>query len=214
MTAKIIKLDPGNRLSVLREAAGVLKDGGLVAYPTESFYALGADATNPLAIEWVFRAKKRHPDNPLPVIVHDSSVIPAYAKDISPMARKAIDLLMPGPVTLVLWAADIVPHNITASTGKVAIRVPEQELMLEMARIMGSPIVATSANISGTPGLTTAQAVMEAIGAGIELIIDDGETPGPPASTLLDVTVAPPAVLREGRLKKSSIEKVLGRLKS
>jgi len=214
MSAKIIRLDQTNRLSVIEEAAGVMKDGGLVAYPTESFYALGADALNPLAIEWVYRAKKRPPENPLPVIVHDRSVIQRYAKDISPLAQYAIDKLTPGPVTLVLWAADDVPHNLTASTGKVAVRLPEQELMLTLARMMGSPVVATSANISGSPGLTSAGDVMEAIGAGIELIIDGGKTPGPPASTLVDVTFALPAILREGRLEKSSIEKVLGRLKS
>lgn len=214
MSAKIIRLDLSDYMSVLEEAACVMKDGGLVAYPTESFYALGAEAMNPLAIEWVFRAKKRHPDKPLPVIIHDKSLIPRYARDISPLARKAIDLLMPGAVTLVLSAAENIPVNLTASTGKIAVRLPEQKLMLELARLMGGPVVATSANISGTPGLTTAQAVMEAIGTGIELIIDGGETPGSPASTLVDVTANPPVVLREGRVKNSSIEKVLGPLKS
>jgi L-threonylcarbamoyladenylate synthase len=214
MPAKVIKIDPSNIMDALEVAAGVMKDGGLVAYPTESFYALGAEAMNTLAIEWVFRAKKRRPDNPLPVILHDRSQISRYAKDISPAAVRAIEELMPGPVTLVFQAAEDVPHNLTASTGKIAIRIPEQPLMLELARLMGGPVVATSANISGTPGLTTAQDVLDSIGAGIELILDGGPTPGPPTSTLVDVTVEPPAILREGIVENSSIEKVLGSLKS
>lgn len=214
MPAKIIKLDPSNPGPALEEAARVMKDGGLVAYPTESFYALGADATNTLAIEWIFRTKRRHPENALPVIIHDKSLVKLYSRELSPLAQKAVEVLMPGAVTLVVWAASTVPHNLTASTDKIAIRVPEQPIMHELARLMGGPVVATSANISGRPGLTSADGVMDVLGEGIELILDGGETPGEPASTLVDVTVDPPVILREGRVENSSIEKALGALKT
>lgn len=215
MPAKILKIDPDNILPALEQAVAVLKDGGLVAYPTESFYALGADATNSLAIEWVYRAKRRMPHKPLPIIIHDKSEITKYARDLSPAAVQAVDQLMPGPLTLVLWAAGNIPANLSSSTGKIGIRVPDHTVASELARLMGGPIVATSANISEkSPGLTSALQVLESIGAGIELILDGGTTPGPPASTLVDLTGDVPVLLREGRAEKSSIEKVLGSLKT
>jgi L-threonylcarbamoyladenylate synthase len=215
MPAKIIKVGPDNILSAIEQAVTVIKDGGLVAFPTESFYALGADALNPLAIEWVYRAKRRMPHKPLPVIIHDKSLVEKYARDLSPAAKVAVEQLMPGPVTLVLWAADNIPENLSASTGKIGIRVPDHTVASELSRLFGGPIIATSANISEkSPGLTTAGEVMDAVGSGIELILDCGPTPGPPASTLIDLTSDPPVLMREGRAEKSSIEKVLGPLKS
>lgn len=211
MPARIIKADHTTFESAIEQAVAVMKDGGLVAYPTESFYALGADATNSLAVEWVYRAKRRKPHKPLPVILHDKELIRKYARDLSPAVEKAIRELMPGPVTLILWASKAIPENLSASTGKVGVRVPDHEVASALARMMGGPVVATSANLSEkSPGLTTADAVLAEIGQGIELILDFGETPGPPASTLIDMTVDPPAIIREGRAEKSSIEKVLG----
>jgi len=212
MLTRTIKISPENLDAALKEAAAVLKAGGLVAYPTESFYAIGADALNPDAVEKVFLAKKRREDNPLPVIIHDKAHIYKYARDLSPVAVKAIEKLMPGPLTLVLWASATVPEILSAGTGKVGIRVPEHAVAAGIARLFGGPVTATSANHSGMPGLTDADSVAEAMGESLGLILDGGRAPGAPASTVLDVTSAPALLIREGLVKKSIIEEVLGHI--
>jgi len=207
---RVIRIDPADPEAALAEAVSVLRAGGLVAYPTESYYAIGADALNPDAVAKVFAAKGRAYDKPLPVILHDKTLISRFTKELSPLAVKAVEWLMPGPITLIFHAADNLPKNLTCGTGKVGIRVPEHEIMSGLARLMGGPVTATSANISGLPGLSAPDAVADALGGKIDLILDGGITPGPPPSTLLDLTAEPPRLLREGRVPKSAIEAALG----
>jgi L-threonylcarbamoyladenylate synthase len=210
---RIVKIDPENPAPAIAEAAEVLKKGGLVAYPTESFYALGADALNPAAIQKVFEVKGRSEAKPLPVIVHDKSKIALLTKDLSLIAQNAIEGLMPGPVTLVFWAPDAVPDGLTGGTGKIGIRVPDHEVASSLARALGGPVTATSANLSGLPGLTTANEVASSL-PDIDLILDGGATPGAPASTVVDLTCDPPLILREGRVSKARIVELLGKVKT
>ena len=207
---RTIKIDPSDPGAALAEAVSVLKAGGLVVYPTESFYAIGADALNPEAVKKVFLAKRRRLKDPLPVIIHDKALIGKYSRDLSPEAMVAVERLMPGPVTLVLRASDAFPADLTAGTGKVGIRVPDHAVAAGLAELFGGPVTATSANISGLPGITEAKAAADAFAGSIDLVIDGGRTPGGPPSTILDVTECPPALIREGPLKISRLEQVFG----
>lgn len=210
---RTIKIDPKDPDAALAEAVAVMRRGGLVAFPTESFYALGADALNPTAVEKVFFAKHRRHDMPLPVIIHDKKEIYRYVKDLSLEAGKAIDKLMPGPATVIFHASDEIPENLTGGTGRVGVRVPEYPIATRLAGLMGGPITATSANLSGSPGLTSPDDVALALGGTVlELVLDGGETHGAPPSTIIDVTVCPPALIREGRVSKSRIEDEIGPL--
>ena len=210
---RIVKVDPADPSPALLEAAEVLKKGGLVAYPTESFYALGADALNPAAIEKVFAAKGRSVIKPLPVVVHVKSIIGILTKDLSPLAHKAVEKLMPGPVTLVFPASEAVPEGLTGGTGKIGIRLPDHEIASGLARALGGPVTATSANLSGRPGLTTAEGVISCL-PGIDMVLDGGTTPGAPASTVLDMTCDPPRFLRKGRVADAGIMEMLAKVKT
>lgn len=208
--ARIVKIDPKDPRPAIAEAAAVLKAGGLVAYPTESFYALGADALDPEAIKKVFAAKGREAGKPLLVILHDKAEIPGYAADLSNAAIAAVRELMPGPITLLFKASSLVPDVLTSATGKVGIRVPAHPVCTALAEALGGPVTATSANPSGGPGPLTAEEVDGSMGAVIDLILDGGAAPGPPPSTLLDVAVTPPVLVREGRVPKLNIELKIG----
>jgi L-threonylcarbamoyladenylate synthase len=210
---RIVKIGPSSLASALQEAAKVLKNGGLVAYPTESFYALGADALNPEAVMKVFDAKGRSDLKPLPVIIHEKSIITLLTKELSPQARNAIERLMPGPVTLVLPASLTVPEMLTGGTGKIGIRMPDHEVASGLARALGGPVTATSANLAGLPGLTTAEGVISSL-PDIDLVLDGGATPGAPASTVVDLTCDPPRILREGRVSKARIVELLAKVKT
>lgn len=208
--ARIVKIDPKDPGPAIAEAAAVLKAGGLVAYPTESFYALGADALNPEAVKKVFAAKSREEGKPLLVIVQDKAEIPRYAVELSEAARAAVEGLMPGPITLIFKASSLIPDVLTSGTGKVGIRVSDKLICSALAKAMNGPVTATSANPSGAPGPVAAEEVRESLGGKIDLILDGGPTPGPPPSTLLDVAVNPPFLVREGRVSKLNIELKIG----
>jgi L-threonylcarbamoyladenylate synthase len=210
---RIVKIDPADPAPAIAEAAELLKAGGLVAYPTESFYALGADAMNPEAVRKVFEVKKRNVIKPLPVIVHEKSTIIFLTKGLNPTAQAAMERLMPGPVTLVFWACGEVPEGLTGGTSKIGIRLPAHELATGLARALGGPVTATSANLSGMPGLTTAEAVISSL-PGIDMVLDGGTTPGAPASTVVDLTCDPPRILREGRVAKARIVELLAEVKT
>jgi L-threonylcarbamoyladenylate synthase len=210
---RILKIDPRNMEQAIAEAAAVIKAGGVVAYPTETFYGLGANALDKSAVRKVFRAKNRPPDKPLPVILADTELIERYTDFLSPEALKVIKELMPGPITVVFYASDEIPSILTAGTRKVAIRVPRHAYATRLAALVGGPITASSANLSGKPGLTDPGEVARAFPQTIDLVLDGGTTPGAPATTLLDVTANPPVLLREGGVGKPVIVGVLGRIK-
>jgi len=210
MSARVVRIDRLHPEPALEEAARVIRSGGLVAYPTESYYALGTDALNAEAVGRVFRAKRRGDDNPVPVIVCDAEALMDIVRDVPANAAEAVERLTPGPVTLVLEAAGGVPDPVTGGTGRVGVRVPDDEFMRVLARMAGGPVTATSANLSGEPGLTDPDEVMRMLGEKIDLLLDGGATPGPPPSTVLDLCVWPPAIMREGRLKRDEIRRVLG----
>lgn len=182
----------------LDAAAAVLKSGGIVAFPTESFYGLGADALAPEAVRRVFRLKGRPESKPLLVLVDSVEQALALAPEASAGARELMARHWPGPLTLVLRAAAAVPVEVTAGTGTVGLRVPGHAVARGLVRAAGIPVTAPSANPSGDPPSTRAEEVARHFAGRIDLILDGGVTAGGAGSTVADCTVWPPRVLRQG----------------
>ena len=201
-----LKIDPGKPdEEKLAEAVRVLREGGVVAFPTETFYGLGADARNEAAVEKIFRIKGRNFRNPLSVIVaNDREVIP-LVEEIPATATILMQTFWPGPLTLIFRAAPSVSSRLTGGTGKIGIRVSSHPIARFLAAGLAGPLTATSANLSGGPECSSADAVIRALGELPDAVIDGGETPGGPGSTILDVTGFPPRILREGAIPRSLI---------
>ena len=201
-----LKIDPGKPdEEKLAEAVRVMREGGVVAFPTETFYGLGADARNEAAVEKIFRIKGRNFRNPLSVIVvNDREVIP-LVEEIPATATILMQTFWPGPLTLIFRAAPSVSSRLTGGTGKIGIRVSSHPVARLLAAALSGPLTATSANPSGGPECSSADAVIRALGDLPDAVIDGGETPGGAGSTILDVTLFPPRILREGAIPRNLI---------
>lgn len=189
----------------IRKAGGVLLSGGLVAYPTESFYGLAVDATNEEAIRRLFTAKKRRPDRPVLILIPSLESLTRYVSHIPLVASQLIKTFWPGGLTLVFEAGPEISPLLTAGTGKIGIRLSSHPIATALARAIKGPITGTSANLSGTPPCRTAQEVRQSLGEKADLILDGGKTEGKIGSTILDVTVAPPQILREGMVPEAQL---------
>ncbi|UCD11087.1 MAG: threonylcarbamoyl-AMP synthase [Nitrospinaceae bacterium] len=206
---EILKVDPHdeNDLAIAAAAARLVLDrGGVIAFPTDTFYGLGADPKNEAALARVFSAKGRAANKPLLVLVASPEEALDLAESLPATARKLIDALWPGPLTLVLNAKKNLPDRLTAGTGTIGLRQPGSEFTLALLRALGRPLTATSANPSGHPSPATAALCS----AGVDLVLDTGPLPGGRESTILDVTVSPPRILREGAVARERIEEALG----
>jgi L-threonylcarbamoyladenylate synthase len=207
---RCLKIDP-ERLDTedTAEAVRILREGGVIAFPTETFYGLGADARNEAAVEKIFRIKGRDFRNPLPLIVANENDLIPLVEEIPDAARLLMKRFWPGPLTLVFRASSSIPPRLTADTGKIGIRVSSHPVARLLAGMLGGPLTATSANLSGGPECSSAEAVMEALRDLPDAVIDGGATPGGKGSTILDVTVSPPRVLREGAIPGDRILKTM-----
>jgi len=179
-------------------AAAVVEAGGLVAFPTESFYGLGADALDSDAVARVFEAKGRPEHKALLVLVDSIDMAMGLAARISDGARALMARYWPGPLTLVLEAADRVPAGLTGGGSTIGVRMPGHAVARALVRSAGRPITAPSANPSEAPPALTAAAVREYFEGQVELILDGGTTAGGVGSTVADCTVWPPRILRQG----------------
>ncbi len=190
-------------------AAKIIKQGGLVAFPTETVYGLGADALNPDAVLALFEAKKRPLDNP--PIVHVESIGDVYrlAKCVPASAELLMKQFWPGPLTLVLQRSTLVPTVTVAGLDTVAVRMPKNNVALALIRESKAPIAAPSANLAGKPSPTTAQHVWDDLNGRIDAILDGGPTRIGVESTVLDVSVDPPMVLRPGGISFETLKQVL-----
>jgi L-threonylcarbamoyladenylate synthase len=201
-----LKIDPGKPdEEKLAEAVRILREGGVVAFPTETFYGLGADARNEAAVEKIFRIKGRNFRNPLSVIVANDREVILLVEEIPAAAKVLMKTFWPGPLTLIFRAATSVSSRLTGGTGKIGIRVSSHPIARFLAAGLAGPLTATSANLSGGPECSSADAVIRALGELPGSVIDGGETPGGAGSTILDVTVFPPRILREGAIPRSLI---------
>ncbi|MDD4878653.1 MAG: L-threonylcarbamoyladenylate synthase [Candidatus Nanoarchaeia archaeon] len=206
----ILKIRKDNPEKVLvKQAALIIKEGGLVAFPTETVYGLGADAFNSKAVEKIFEAKERPASKALIAHIADKKDVYKLSREVPKEAEMLMNKFWPGPLTIILKKSKIVPDAATAGLDTIAIRMPAHNVALALIREAKTPIAAPSANISGMPSPTDAEQVIEYMMGKIDVIIDSGDTDIGVASTVLDMTVNPPLILRQGALSKEEIEMVL-----
>ncbi len=195
---KIVSVDPENLADSIDKAARVILEDGIVVFPTRAFYGLGANAFSSKAVEKVYRIKKRGPTKPILILIADLKELAPLVRDVPASARNLIERYWPGKVTLVFYAAKTIPDNLTGGTGKIGIRLVGHPVARELVKAVGRPITGTSANISGRPACSTVNALDNEIIQKVDLILDSGHLAGDRGSTVIDVTVDPPKVLREG----------------
>jgi len=195
---------------VLQEAATILKSGGLVAFPTETVYGLGADAFNKEATLKIFMAKKRPPDNPVIVHVSSMEMLRSVSPSVPRRVEKLIGELWPGPLTIVVPRSPRVPSTVSAGLETVAVRMPAHNVALGLIECLGSPVAAPSANLSGRPSPTNAEDVYEDLNGEIDMIIDAGETFIGVESTVIEVTESKAVILRPGPIPVEILRKYLG----
>jgi len=195
----------------VEQGISILKQGGIVAFPTDTVYGLGACVSIHQAVERVYAVKGRPRNMALPLLLADTSQITKVAYPVPPIAWLLIDNFLPGALTIVLPRSNSVPDIITGGGATVAVRIPAHPIPVALAKGLGTPIVGTSANLSGKPSALTADEVNSQFGNKIDLIIDGGRCPGGKESTVVDVTGETPVILREGAISREEIERVCGK---
>lgn len=196
--------------SILREAGSILKRGGLVAFPTETVYGLGGDALNPASSKKIYEAKGRPSDNPLIVHIWRMEDLPFVVSEVTAEARAIAEAFWPGPLTMILKKAANVPYETTGGLDTVAVRMPSHKTARKLIEYAGGYVAAPSANLSGKPSPTVAKYVIEDMDGRVEMIIDGGEVGIGLESTIIDLTVSPPQILRPGYITQEMLTEVLG----
>ena len=216
MKTRVIQVNgecPGAQAEeALRQAGEIIKGGGLVAFPTETVYGLGGDALNPESARKIYAAKGRPSDNPLIIHICRFEDIRKIVKELPVEAVRIADAFWPGPLTMILQKADCVPRETTGGLDTVAVRFPSHPAARKLIEYGGGYIAAPSANASGRPSPTRAGDVEEDLAGRIEMIADGGEVGIGLESTILDLTVEPPRILRPGYITQEMLEGVLGRV--
>lgn len=208
---EVVPVDPQHPdPEVIARAAEILRAGGLVAFPTETVYGLGADGLNPSALARLFEAKGRPATDPVILHIADLGALPQLAREVPPTAWTLAQRFWPGPLTLVLPKQPIVPDLVTAGLPTVAIRMPAHPVALALIQAARVPIAAPSANRFGHTSPTTAQHVLEDLGGRIDLILDAGTTAIGVESTVVDLTRPVPTILRPGGLPREALEAIIG----
>jgi L-threonylcarbamoyladenylate synthase len=206
MVCPIFKADPPG----IEEAARIILQGGVVAFPTETFYGLAADALNERAPQKIFQIKGREENKPLLLLVADRSWVPGLVRKISPLAERLMEKFWPGPLTLVFEASPHLPAILTANTGKVGLRISTHSVARSLVQAVGRAITGTSANLSGQPSVSTAEEVFQALGSSkLDAILDGGKTAGGLGSTVVDVSGISTQVIREGVISRRGLARFL-----
>ncbi|MGN0141167.1 MAG: L-threonylcarbamoyladenylate synthase [Roseburia sp.] len=212
METKILKIDAeAMEEDAINQAADIIRSGGLVAFPTETVYGLGADALSPEASRKIYAAKGRPSDNPLIVHIAKFTDLESIAKEVPPEAKTLAEAFWPGPLTMIVWKNDKVPYETTGGMDTVAIRMPDHPVALELIRRSGCLIAAPSANTSGRPSPTEAMHVAQDLGGKIPVILDGGPVGIGIESTIIDLSEEIPMILRPGYITKEMLEKALGK---
>lgn len=193
---------------ILKKAAGIINNGGLVAFPTETVYGLGADGLNPEAVKKIYAAKGRPSDNPLILHISDVSQLDSLVSDITPVAKTLMENFWPGPMTLVFKKKEIVSDIVSGGLDTVAVRLPINKTARKLIEYAKTPIAAPSANSSGRPSPTKAKHVFEDLDGKIDMIIDGGSCEVGLESTVIDVTENEAVILRPGGVTFENIEKL------
>jgi len=208
--ARILKITSGTiEEKEMRLIAKTLREGGVIAYPTDTFYGLGADCFSGEALQRIYRIKHRDPVKPSPVLVSDLSMVRDLAAEIPAAFRTLSAEFWPGPLTLIIKAAARLPAELSGPNQTIGIRLPNVTWLRELIRQLGFPILATSANISGAGEIDLAEEVIRQFQDKVDLIVDGGRTPGGRPSTVVDLTGKRPVILREGAIAKEKIREIL-----
>ncbi|MEM1689461.1 MAG: L-threonylcarbamoyladenylate synthase [Candidatus Hadarchaeales archaeon] len=210
---EVLKVNPLRpEKEVIERAAEIIRRGGIVAFPTETVYGLGANALDENAVRKVFEVKQRPADNPL--IVHISRLDDLYllASEVPEIANKLVSSFWPGPLTIVLPRSEIVPDVTTGGLWTVAIRMPSHPVARALIEASEVPIAAPSANLAGKPSPTSASHVFQDLGGKIDMILDGGEIIHGVESTVLDLTTSPPTLLRPGPVSVEELEALIGKV--
>jgi len=203
----ILKVDQVSSRSEesIRQAARLIRNGGVVAFPTETFYGLAALATDYLAVEKVYLLKRRPVHKSLSILIADLTELGNLIENIPAKAHHLTRRFWPGPLTIVFNAAKHLPSNLTADSGKIAVRISPHPVAQALVKAVGEPITATSANRSGSPSCRTPDEVVAQLDGEVEALLDAGLTPGGKASTIADVTTCPPKILRVGAISAQEV---------
>jgi L-threonylcarbamoyladenylate synthase len=203
----------GNKLASsiqqqVEEGITILKQGGIVAFPTDTVYGLGAGISIDHAVARIYMIKERPRGMAFPLLLADKSQIDEVAHPVPPVAWLLADKFLPGALTMVLFKSETVPDIITGGGRTVAVRIPAHPVPTALARGLGTPIVGTSANLSGKPSSLTADEVYAQLGDKVDLIIDGGRCPSGKESTIIDLTGETPLILREGAISREELKQV------
>jgi L-threonylcarbamoyladenylate synthase len=194
----------------LAEARRTLERGGAVACPTETFYGLAVRYDDVAALRRLYELKRRLKDKAMPLIAGDRKTLGLVALPLTPTAEKLAQSFWPGPLTILTAATEGLSDFLTGGTGNVAVRIPGESFALRLALLLGTPITATSANISGQPPADNPDKVIEYFGEALDLLVDGGKTPGGKPSTIIDVADEQVRIVREGAISREEIFNVLG----
>ena len=203
----ILKVDQAFSRSqeIISQAAQIILSGGVLAFPTETFYGLAALASDQEAVERVYLVKRRSPNKSLSILVADLVQLQNWVAAIPTEAHQLMERYWPGPLTIVFAAAKHLPTNLTAGTGKVGVRISPHPIAHALVKAVGAPITATSANRSGAPSCRSCTEVLTQLGSDLEAVLDAGLTPGGKVSTIADVTIRPPRILRIGAITAQEV---------
>ena len=192
-----------------KQVRDIFKKGGMIAYPTETFYGLGVDPFNEIAIKKLFELKGRDPDKPVSILIKDKKMLLTVVEEISPLAEILMKKFWPGPLTIIFKAKKSIPSILTGGTGKIGVRISSNPITQKLLEKIDSPITTTSANPSGERSPVTANKVMGYFGNKIDLILDGGMLYGKLGSTVVDVTEGELIVIREGEISVEAISAYL-----
>ncbi len=208
--SKIIKVSPSNpRPDLISEAARVIKNGGIVLFPTRYLYGLGADALNSEAVDRVFAIKQRPYDKPLSVLINHQDDLSWLVRNVPQAAVKIMESFWPGDITIVFEAHATLPRNLTAGSGKIGVRLPQHPVAVALTNAVQVPITATSANLTGRGGCSRVTDLDPLVADKLDLMLDAGPLEGGTGSTVIDVTVDVPKILREGAVPAKDIFAIL-----
>lgn len=212
--SKYIDLKGNKDYIKLEEPAKIIKDGGIVVFPTETVYGIGANALNEDAVKKLYDIKQRPLNKPISLLVSNIDMINQITKNVTEIEYALIKKFFPGPLTIILKKKDIVPNIVTAGSDTVGIRMPADEIALKLVEYAGVPIATPSANISGNPSGIDLTYIMKDFEKGVDYFIDGGKSKIGLASTIVQVIDGIPHILRQGSISKEQIEEVCKKIKS
>jgi len=210
---EILKLSADNQdKPILQQAAEIINRGGVIAFPTETVYALGADARNEQAVQKVFRLKKRMSGKPVAIFLPKLKDLKRFVKEITPLASKLTKEFWPGPLTLIFKSRSGQMTYLTGKEGKLGVRVSSSDFVRALLKLTGAPLTATSANLAGKPEPVTPEQVLSYFDGKIDLVINGGRSESAIPSSVVDVSEEIPILLREGRISYEDLKKVVPEL--